>query len=81
MLTIEKGQIVNKEKRAKPGHHAFAAHKPPKFSSGEKHGYDSGAKSRHASMAENIKDCVENIYEAVLLYLKEKLLNLMERLH
>jgi predicted Fe-Mo cluster-binding NifX family protein len=108
VLTIEEGQIVDKETRAKPGHHTFAAHVPPKLASEESHGYDSGADVRHASMAEAIQDCqvliaggmgwgayeamqsygiepivtdVKNIYEAVLLYLKGKLPNLMERLH
>ena len=108
VLTVEEGQIVDKETRTKAGHHTFAAHVPSKLTPEERHGYDSGADVRHASMVETIQDCqvliaggmgwgayeamqsygietivtdVKNIYEAVLLYLKGKLPNLMERLH
>lgn len=108
VLTIENGVIVSKEQRPKAGHHTFAAHEPHKMAPGERHGFDAGAQSRHASMAETISDCqvllaggmgwgayeslkshniktivtdVDNIYEAVELYLKGKLPNLMDRLH
>lgn len=57
VLTVEEGQIVDKEIRSKPGHHTFAAHQPPKLAPGERHGYDEGAEVRHANMAEIIKDC------------------------
>ena len=108
VVTIEEGKIVSKETRAKPGHHTFAAHTPPKLTPGERHGYDAGSRVRHESMAKTISDCqvllaggmgqgayegmqhynikpvvtdVENIEEAVQLYLDGKLPNLMERLH
>ena len=108
VVTVEDGNIVNKETRAKAGHHSFAAGQHPETASGERHGYDAGAQSRHASMAETIADCqvlltggmgwgaydsmkgysieplvtdVENIDEAVNLYLAGKLTNLMDRLH
>ena len=108
VLTIEEGKIVDKETRPKAGHHTFAAHEPPKLAPGERHGYDAGAQSRHADIAEVIQDCqvlvaggmgwgayesmqkygikpivtdVKGIYDAVLLYLKGKLPDLMERLH
>ena len=107
VVTVEEGKIVNKETRAKTGHHTFAAHHLD-LAPGERHGYDSGSQVRHASMAETIADCqvlitggmgwgayeslksrniepvvtdVENIDEAVKLYLEDKLPNLMERLH
>ncbi|MBA7558712.1 hypothetical protein ES708_00319 [subsurface metagenome] len=107
VVTVEDGKIVNKETRAKTGHHTFAAHHS-ESAPGERHGYDAGAQTRHASMAETIADCqiliaggmgwgayeslkscnigpvvtdVENIDEAVNLYLAGKLPNLMERLH
>ena len=107
VVTVEEGKIVNKETRAKTGHHTFAAHHLD-LAPGERHGYDSGSPVRHASMAETIADCqvlitggmgwgayeslksrniepvvtdVENIDEAVKLYLEDKLPNLMERLH
>ena len=57
VLTIEEGKIVDKETRPKAGHHTFAAHEPPKLAPGERHGYDAGAQSRHAEIAEVIQDC------------------------
>jgi len=107
VVMVENGKIVSKETRAKTGHHTFAAHHP-ELAPGERHGYDAGAQTRHASMAETIADCqvliaggmgwgacdslkscniepvvtdVENIEEAINLYLAGKLPNLMERLH
>jgi predicted Fe-Mo cluster-binding NifX family protein len=108
VLTVENGKIVSKEKRDKAGHHTFAGGEHPETTPGERHGYDAGAQSRHATMAQTIDDCqvliaggmgwgayeslksrnieaivtdVENIDEAVKLYLQGKLTNLMERLH
>lgn len=107
VVTVEDGKIVSKETRAKTGHHTFAGHHP-ELAPGERHGYDAGAQTRHASMAETIADCqvliaggmgwgaceslksrniepvvtdVENIEEAINLYLLGKLPNLVERLH
>jgi predicted Fe-Mo cluster-binding NifX family protein len=57
VLTVENGVIVNKEQREKAGHHTFAAHEPHKMAPGERHGFDAGSASRHASMAETIADC------------------------
>ncbi len=57
VLTVENGVVAGREKRAKTGHHTFAAHEPPKLSEGERHGFDAGSESRHASMAESIADC------------------------
>jgi predicted Fe-Mo cluster-binding NifX family protein len=57
VLTIEEGQIVDKETREKAGHHTFAAHVSPKLAPDERHGYDAGADVRHASMVEEIQDC------------------------
>jgi predicted Fe-Mo cluster-binding NifX family protein len=108
VLTVEDGKVVSKERRDKAGHHTFAAGQHPDTATGERHGYDAGAQSRHATMAQTIDDCqvliaggmgwgayeslksrgietivtdVENIEEAVKLYLDGKLSNLMERLH
>jgi predicted Fe-Mo cluster-binding NifX family protein len=108
VLTVEDGKVVSKEKRDKAGHHTFAAHAEERLAPGEKHGFDTGAQVRHASMMNNIADCqvllaggmgwgayeslrsrgietivtdVESIEDAVKLYLKGKLSNLMERLH
>jgi len=57
VATVENGEIINKETRDKTGHHTFAAHQHPETAPGERHGYDSGAQSRHTSMAETIADC------------------------
>jgi len=57
VLTVENGVIVNKEQRPKAGHHTFAAQEPHKMAPGERHGFDEGSQSRHASMAETIADC------------------------
>jgi len=108
VLTVENGKVVNKEKRDKAGHHTFVGGQHPETVPGERHGFDAGAQSRHAAMAQSIDDCkvliaggmgwgayeslksrgietvvtnVENIEEAVKLYLQGKLPNLMERLH
>lgn len=110
VATVENGKVVKKEARNKAGHHTFSAdpQQHPETAPGERHGYDEGAQSRHATMAQTIDDCqvllaggmgwgayeslknrnieaivtdVENIDEAVNLYLQGKLANLMERLH
>jgi predicted Fe-Mo cluster-binding NifX family protein len=108
VVTVEDGKVVSKEKRDKAGHHTFSGNQHPETAPGEKHGYDAGAQTRHAAMAQSIDDCkvliaggmgwgaydslksrgietvvtdVENIEEAVKLYLDGKLTNLMERLH
>ena len=107
VVTAEDGKVTDKETRDKAGHHTFAAHHT-ELATGEKHGYDAGAQTRHATMAETIADCqvliaggmgwgayegmksydiepvvtdVEDIDEAVKLYLSDSLPNLMDRLH
>jgi len=57
VATVENGEIINKETRDKTGHHTFAANQHPETAPGERHGYDAGAQTRHASMAETIADC------------------------
>jgi len=108
VATVENGKVVSKEKRNKAGHHTFSGGEHPETAPGEKHGYDAGAQSRHAQMAQSIDDCqvllaggmgwgaydslksrgietiitdVNDIDEAVTIYLQGKLPNLMERLH
>jgi len=56
VVTVEDDKIVSKETRDKTGHHTFAAHHT-ELTPGERHGYDSGAQVRHASMMETIADC------------------------
>ena len=57
VVTVEDGKIASKEKRDKAGHHTFAAGQHPDTARGERHGYDAGAQSRHAAMAQGIADC------------------------
>ena len=56
IVTVEDNKVVSKETRTKSGHHTFAAHHT-ELAPGERHGYDAGAQTRHASMMENIADC------------------------
>jgi len=57
VATVEDGKVVGKETRDKAGHHTFAAGQHPETASGERHGFDAGAQTRHATMAETISDC------------------------
>lgn len=57
VATVENGKVVGKENRDKMGHHNFAAGGHPETAPGERHGYDAGAQSRHAQMAQSIDDC------------------------
>lgn len=58
VLTIENGEIVQRELRAKLGHQHFAneshdhVHEP-----GQRHGFDPASQTRHTQMAEVITDC------------------------
>jgi predicted Fe-Mo cluster-binding NifX family protein len=55
VLTIEDGQIVARELRAKLGHAQFGAHEDHGHSA--QHGTDPASHTRHISMAEAIRDC------------------------
>jgi predicted Fe-Mo cluster-binding NifX family protein len=57
VLTIENGEIVARENRDKAGHHTFSGGEHPETAPGERHGFDAGAQSRHAAMAQTINDC------------------------
>jgi predicted Fe-Mo cluster-binding NifX family protein len=57
VATVENGKIVKKEIRDKAGHHTFNAGEHADTAPGERHGYDAGAQSRHATMAQTIDDC------------------------
>jgi predicted DNA-binding protein (UPF0251 family)/predicted Fe-Mo cluster-binding NifX family protein len=108
VYTVEDGKITGKETRPKIGHRHFAFKDERPHVHGERHGFDLASVSRHASMAEAIKDSqvliaggmgmgafrsmeschiepvvtdVENIEEAVKLYIEGKLPNLINRVH
>jgi predicted Fe-Mo cluster-binding NifX family protein len=57
VATVEDGKVVGKENRDKAGHHTFGGGQHPETAPGERHGYDEGAQSRHAQMAQSIDDC------------------------
>ena len=57
VATVEKGKIVKKEVRNKAGHHTFSGNEHPETAPGERHGFDAGAQSRHATMSQTIEDC------------------------
>jgi predicted Fe-Mo cluster-binding NifX family protein len=57
VVTVEDGKIVAKETRPKAGHHTFAAEEHSSTAPGERHGYDAGAQTKHATMAQSIDDC------------------------
>lgn len=56
VLTVEEGEIVEREMRDKLGHRQFAGQETHEDESG-RHGYGPGARDRHASMAAAISDC------------------------
>ena len=60
VITVEDGEVTDKETRDKPGHHSFGAHHSDAHQGqdkGEKRGFGTEAQSKHAAMAEVIADC------------------------
>jgi predicted Fe-Mo cluster-binding NifX family protein len=57
VVTVENGQIVNREMRPKLGHANFANEPHSLEEHGAEHGFDPAAQSRHAQMAAPIDDC------------------------
>jgi predicted Fe-Mo cluster-binding NifX family protein len=56
VVTIEDGQILQRERRDKLGHAHFA-NEPHVHQPGEQHGFDPVSQDRHTRMAEAIADC------------------------
>lgn len=56
VISVEKGKVVKRERREKPGHHNFA-HESHRHHQGEEHGFDEHSHNKHVSMVEAIKDC------------------------
>ena len=56
VYTVEDGKVTGIEKRVKMGHKHYAHKDANPHMHGERHGYDLASVSRHASMAEAIKD-------------------------
>lgn len=58
VLTVENGEIVQRELRDKLGHQHFSnGANDHGHESGQRHGFDAASQSRHAQMAEAIADC------------------------
>jgi predicted Fe-Mo cluster-binding NifX family protein len=57
VVTLEKGEIVNRELRNKLGHAQFANQPHPEEVPGQPHGMDAASHNRHVQMAETIADC------------------------
>ena len=57
VLSVENGQIVNRELCDKLGHSHFASEPHATHEPGQPHGFDPAAQNRHAQMAEAIADC------------------------
>jgi predicted Fe-Mo cluster-binding NifX family protein len=57
VLTVEKGQIVERQQRDKLGHAHFANQPHADPGPGQQHGFDPAAQNRHTQMAEAIADC------------------------
>ncbi len=61
VVTLEDGKETHRELRCKPGHQHFVgkhgSRQAPEHDSGEAHGFDPEAGSRHSQMASVIQDC------------------------
>ncbi len=57
VVTAEDGEVVEKEKRDKPGHRTFAQPGQEHTTNEERHGFGAHSQSKHAAMAEPIADC------------------------
>jgi len=57
VLTVENGQIVNREMRDKLGHAQFGGETHAEGNDPRGHGFDPASQDRHTRMAEAIADC------------------------
>jgi predicted Fe-Mo cluster-binding NifX family protein len=57
VITIEDGQIVNRELRNKLGHSHFVNQPHSEELPGQMHGMDAASHNKHSQMAEAIADC------------------------
>lgn len=57
VVTVEDGQIVQREMRPKLGHSNFVNEPDHHEEHGAEHGFDPAAQNRHAQMAAPIDDC------------------------
>jgi predicted Fe-Mo cluster-binding NifX family protein len=57
VVTVENGQIINREMRDKLSHSHFANEPHDPETPGQPHGFSPASQDRHARMAEAITDC------------------------
>ncbi len=57
VVTVENGEITDRQLRDKLGHSHFANEPHPDAQPGQPHGFDPASQNRHARMAEAIADC------------------------
>ncbi|MEW5719454.1 MAG: NifB/NifX family molybdenum-iron cluster-binding protein [Chloroflexota bacterium] len=57
VITVENGQVVNREMRDKLGHTHFVNDPHEEDQPGQPHGFGPAAQDRHTRMAEAIADC------------------------
>ncbi len=57
VITVEEGQIVDRELRHKLGHNQFASNPHAEDQPGQPHGTDPASHDKHMQMAEAIADC------------------------
>jgi predicted Fe-Mo cluster-binding NifX family protein len=57
VITIENGQVIQREMRDKLGHNHFASQEHGEDHHNDRHGFDPASHNRHSSMAQAIADC------------------------
>jgi predicted Fe-Mo cluster-binding NifX family protein len=57
VVTVENGQVVDRQMRDKLGHAHFSNEPHPGEQPGQPHGFDPVSQNRHMQMAEAIADC------------------------
>lgn len=57
VLTIEDGEIIERELRDKLGHSQFASHSHGPEEPGQLHGMGAASQSKHQMMSQSIEDC------------------------
>jgi len=57
VVTVENGQVIERQLRDKLGHSHFAGEPHAEDKPGQPHGFDPAAQNRHVQMAKTIADC------------------------
>ena len=57
VYTVDKGKVIGKETRAKPGHQHSEGHVEHGCGEDGRHGCDAGSQAKHVSMMSAVTDC------------------------